>query len=242
MCYPAVSNTMAPSTRPQDIGHQKRVQTAKAILHISAAGSWMARLLICLMDTEVCDFSFLSSFSSHFSWLSFSTALIYQTVVPYLSIWRKRERKKKQETNPIYFSQIGSILQKTDIILPTTTTSNPLDDPEEQGEQDSIPETKLLQKLATFDKITVYGHEVQPDAQEDVYIKGINEWIGLAGAVSFCLSFSSWRERKGTKMAEGKVLITRTDEFILSGSFGDCAWSMRRFKWIKRFLDGMVDM
>ena len=68
----------------------------------------------------------------------------------------------------------------------TTTTSNPLpNDLEEEQEQDSTPETKVLNQLATFDKITVYGHEVQPDAQEDAYVKGINEWIGLAGAVSF---------------------------------------------------------
>lgn len=81
----------------------------------------------------------------------------------------------------------GAILQKTDTILPTTTTtSNPLpNDLEEEQEQDSTPETKVLNQLATFDKITVYGHEVQPDAQEDAYVKGINEWIGLAGAVSF---------------------------------------------------------
>ncbi|KAI4793375.1 hypothetical protein E4T44_12668 [Aureobasidium sp. EXF-8845] len=81
----------------------------------------------------------------------------------------------------------GAILQKTNIILPTTntiTTATPdlLDEAEE--EQDSTPETKVLQELATFDKITVYGHEVQPDAQEDVYVKGINEWIGLAGAMN----------------------------------------------------------
>ncbi|CAD0082509.1 unnamed protein product [Aureobasidium vineae] len=67
----------------------------------------------------------------------------------------------------------------TDTILPTTTPT-PLD--HEQEEQDSTPETKVLQEVATFDKIAVYGHEVQPDAQEDVYVKGINEWIGLAGA------------------------------------------------------------
>ncbi|CAD0106858.1 unnamed protein product, partial [Aureobasidium uvarum] len=53
---------------------------------------------------------------------------------------------------------------------------------QEQEEQDPTPETKVLQELATFDKIIVYGHEVQPDAQEDVYVKGIDEWIGLAGA------------------------------------------------------------
>ncbi|KAI4731510.1 hypothetical protein E4T49_00744 [Aureobasidium sp. EXF-10728] len=75
----------------------------------------------------------------------------------------------------------GAILQKTDIVLPTTTQT-PLD--HEQEDQDPAPETKVLQQVATFDKITVYGHEVQPGAQEDVYVKGVNEWIGLAGAMN----------------------------------------------------------
>lgn len=83
---------------------------------------------------------------------------------------------------------IGAILQKTDIILPntatTTTSPTALDFEDEQQQEEPTPETKVLKEVATFDKITVYGHEVQPDAQEDVYVKGINEWIGLAGAVS----------------------------------------------------------
>ncbi|KAG9961785.1 hypothetical protein KCU61_g5143, partial [Aureobasidium melanogenum] len=82
----------------------------------------------------------------------------------------------------------GAILQKTDTILPNTTTATTpptgLDPEEEQQQEDPTPETKLLQEVATFDKITVYGHEVQPDAQQDVYIKGINEWISLAGAMN----------------------------------------------------------
>ncbi|KAG9540228.1 hypothetical protein KCU79_g19189, partial [Aureobasidium melanogenum] len=81
-----------------------------------------------------------------------------------------------------------AILQKTDTILPNTTTATTpptgLDPEEEQQQEDPTPETKLLQEVATFDKITVYGHEVQPDAQQDVYIKGINEWISLAGAMN----------------------------------------------------------
>ncbi|KAI4718090.1 hypothetical protein E4T48_05666 [Aureobasidium sp. EXF-10727] len=92
---------------------------------------------------------------------------------------RKLTGKVERRTNQI--ETTGAILQKTDIVLPTTTQT-PLD--HEQEDQDSTPETKVLRQLATFDKITVYGHEVQPDAQEDVYVKGVNEWIGLAGAVS----------------------------------------------------------
>jgi ribonuclease H2 subunit C len=92
----------------------------------------------------------------------------------------------------LLIQQIGAILLKTSTILPpplpsstaTTTTHTTLDDQQEENDP-STPETKLLNQLATFNKIVVYGHEVQPDAQEDVYVKGIEEWIGLAGAVSF---------------------------------------------------------
>jgi hypothetical protein len=99
---------------------------------------------------------------------------------------KPKGRRKKKTNSP---SQTGSILLKTNTILPppttTTTTTPTLDEQQEEQEQDSTPETKLLNQLATFDKIVIYGHEVQPDAQEDVYVKGMEEWIGLASAVSF---------------------------------------------------------
>ncbi|KAI4793287.1 hypothetical protein E4T44_12685 [Aureobasidium sp. EXF-8845] len=94
----------------------------------------------------------------------------------------------------------------TDTILPTTnttttTSSDLLDEAEE--EQDSTPETKVLRELATFDKITVYGHEVQPDVQEDVYVKGINEWFGLAGVRVTQKSSKRYR-RRGKKMLSNR--------------------------------------
>jgi len=82
----------------------------------------------------------------------------------------------------------GAILQKTNTILPPTitpSTSTSLEDKEDASSSSSTPETKILQEVATFDKIVVWGHEVQPDGQEDVYVRGVSEWIGLATAVSF---------------------------------------------------------
>jgi ribonuclease H2 subunit C len=43
---------------------------------------------------------------------------------------------------------------------------------------------KAVHELATFDEIVVWGHEVAPDSMEDVYVKGVEEWIGFAEAVS----------------------------------------------------------
>jgi ribonuclease H2 subunit C len=113
---------------------------------------------------------------------------------------KPKGRRKKKTNSP---SQTGSILLKTNTILPSLptttldTTTPHLDEQQEEEEQDSssTPETKLLNQLATFDKILVYGHEVQPDAQEDVYVKGMEEWIGLAGAVSFSTFSTIFGER-----------------------------------------------
>lgn len=136
------------------------------------------------MDTRVCDFSYL--FSPQYINHSFYSASICRHLF-YLYVERKKIRDRVKRAN-LTHQQTGAILQKTNIILAntttTTTTSDSLEDADEE-QQDSIPETKVLQELATFDQITVYGHEVQPDAQEDVYVKGINEWISLAGAVSY---------------------------------------------------------
>ncbi|THW47581.1 ribonuclease H1 small subunit [Aureobasidium pullulans] len=100
-----------------------------------------------------------------------------------------RGRKLNGKTVNLPEGYRGAILQKTNTILPPTITPSPstsLEDEEDASSSlSSTPETKILQEVATFDKIVVWGHEVQPDGQEDVYVRGVSEWIGLATAVSF---------------------------------------------------------
>ncbi|THY69733.1 hypothetical protein D6C93_10544 [Aureobasidium pullulans] len=100
-----------------------------------------------------------------------------------------RGRKLNGKTVNLPEGYRGAILQKTNTILPPTitpSTSTSLEDEEDaSSSSSSTPETKILQEVATFDKIVVWGHEVQPDGQEDVYVRGVSEWIGLATAVSF---------------------------------------------------------
>lgn len=43
-------------------------------------------------------------------------------------------------------------------------------------------ETLIMDHTATFDHVMVWDHEAVPDG-EDVYVKGIEEWIGFAEAV-----------------------------------------------------------
>ncbi|KAG2169462.1 hypothetical protein VTO58DRAFT_101472 [Aureobasidium pullulans] len=97
-----------------------------------------------------------------------------------------RGRKLNGKTVNLPEGYRGAILQKTNTILPpniTPSTSTSLED-EEDASSSSTPETKILQEVTTFDKIVVWGHEVQPDGQEDVYVRGVSEWIGLATAMN----------------------------------------------------------
>ena len=66
------------------------------------------------------------------------------------------------------------------------------DDDYADGLVDEAPEEprtlKVLEGIATFQDVMVWGHEVVPD-EEDAYVKGLQEWIGLAKTVG--LSYDS---------------------------------------------------
>jgi len=84
---------------------------------------------------------------------------------------------------------IGVVIQKTDKILPEARTpQHQASDPDMSADEDAdaeIPEeVKVMQEIASFDNITVWGHESLPSDTEDVYVKGVDEWVKLAQAVS----------------------------------------------------------
>jgi ribonuclease H2 subunit C len=51
-----------------------------------------------------------------------------------------------------------------------------------------VEETFATEEIATFDSIMVWNHETVPDANEDPYVKGMEEWMGMSEAVSFSSS------------------------------------------------------
>lgn len=76
---------------------------------------------------------------------------------------------------------------QSDKLAPATATpvgARSFDDDEDEEEDEEKPEpVKLLDVAATFDNLVVWGHDVTP-AADDVYVKGIEEWIAFAQAVS----------------------------------------------------------
>ena len=57
------------------------------------------------------------------------------------------------------------------------------EDLEEQEEEEDAEEIKELEEVASFDKIVLWGHESLVEG-DDSFVKGVEEWVGFAEAVS----------------------------------------------------------
>ena len=55
---------------------------------------------------------------------------------------------------------------------------------EDNGEEE-MQEVKVMEQQAEFNRIVVWGHEKVPELGEDEFVRGVEEWIGWAAAVSF---------------------------------------------------------
>jgi len=79
------------------------------------------------------------------------------------------------------------VVQKTNNILPQDPALRlqQADEDMSADEDADIPEdVKTMQQIASFDKMTVWGHESLPSETDDVYMRGIEEWVKLAQTVS----------------------------------------------------------
>ena len=85
----------------------------------------------------------------------------------------------------------GVVVEKSDRILPRTTQEAPSAEEDEEAEEANEVEddVKILPQIATFDRFMVWGHESTPTDVEDPYIKGVDEWMAFAQAVSFLIAF-----------------------------------------------------
>lgn len=87
------------------------------------------------------------------------------------------------------------MVRRTERVLPKTNGTNgtrhglsgirPLGDDEEEEEEENREaeeDVKVLEEIGTFDEVIVWGHEQMP-AGDDVFVRGIEEWIGFAEAM-----------------------------------------------------------
>lgn len=56
---------------------------------------------------------------------------------------------------------------------------------EEDDEEDETENVEVMvaERIGEFDEVVVWGHGGTVDEREDVYVRGVREWIGFAEAV-----------------------------------------------------------
>lgn len=82
---------------------------------------------------------------------------------------------------------VGVVLKPTDRSVPQSSDNSGLAQLEydavlEQDEGAEEEPVKILEEQAFFDEVVLWGHESTPD-ENDLYVKGIEEWISFAETV-----------------------------------------------------------
>ncbi len=80
----------------------------------------------------------------------------------------------------------GAILQVTDKQLPQSQSQ-----PQtraENGEEDEDMTTEnetvnIAEQIGEFDEIVVWGHGGEVDGDQDMYVRGLTEWVGFAESI-----------------------------------------------------------
>ena len=110
-----------------------------------------------------------------------------------------RGRKLRGRTVKVPEGYEGVVLQKTDQTLSSQTkqpSGGALAEQLRRMEEDYADEdademdvsvereaeVRIMETKATFDEVVIWGHEMVPD-DEDVYVRGMEEWIGFAEAM-----------------------------------------------------------
>lgn len=84
---------------------------------------------------------------------------------------------------PLPSNYTGAVLRVTDNVAPRVQRQVQDQDggnDDEDDVQEEIVEVKIADQIGEFEDIVVWGHGEQIDASQDVYVKGMEEWIGFA--------------------------------------------------------------
>jgi ribonuclease H2 subunit C len=107
------------------------------------------------------------------------------------AFFRGRKLRGKKVVLPEGYE--GVVLQKTDKKI-VAKSSMPIPGAEDEAATPKEIETLAMDQHASFGEVTVWDHEAVPEGA-DVYVKGIEEWIGFAEAVSsgiHCFAQNHW--------------------------------------------------
>ena len=95
-----------------------------------------------------------------------------------------RGRKLKGRELKVPAGYTGVVVREVEEEKPQSRRNEePLRGTGSEEEEEEIEKPRLVEKAAEFEEIVVWGHDSVVD-DDDAFVKGIEEWIGFAEAVS----------------------------------------------------------
>ncbi|KAF2703567.1 ribonuclease H1 small subunit, partial [Pleomassaria siparia CBS 279.74] len=83
---------------------------------------------------------------------------------------------------PLPANYTGAVVSVTDKALPRIS-SQPEQDEHDHEDEDEGAEVKIMEQIGTFDQVMVWGHGGTVDLSQDVYGRGLGEWVGFAEGI-----------------------------------------------------------
>jgi len=80
---------------------------------------------------------------------------------------------------PLPENYTGAVLHITDKQLPQQRAQALPSNSDDEEDGDGV-EVKIAEQVGEFEEVVVWGHGGEVDGNGDVFVKGINEWIGFA--------------------------------------------------------------
>ena len=97
---------------------------------------------------------------------------------------------------PLPPNYTGVVLNITDKELPDSLQGE--NGADEEGEEDEAKvEIKVAEQIGVFDEMMVWKHGSVVDEKADIYVRGVEEWIGFAEAMHYEDDEQKNDDRKG---------------------------------------------
>jgi ribonuclease H2 subunit C len=106
----------------------------------------------------------------------------------------------------------GKVIKVTQDVLQQNRSTSEDDEGDERDENEIT--TFIAEHKASFDKFIIWNQEGEAMDTDDQYIKGINEWIGLAESVSQTNQFTCLRCTNDILDSQGVKILT-VDSFTI---------------------------
>jgi ribonuclease H2 subunit C len=94
-----------------------------------------------------------------------------------------RGRHLHGTTLPLPSNYTGAVLHMTDKLAPQTRTDNGKTEEDDDDIEEAPEEVKIAEQVGEFDEVVIWGHGGEVEAGQDMFVRGMQEWVGFAEAM-----------------------------------------------------------